>query len=143
MYNMKYKYQPYKIIHFDPIQNLIGKGWLRPKPKVHYEIFPITPKKELPVLFRWTVRIINNDTNDILFSCIGEGRYFLIFEKGEDPIKDIRNLIGTSSINLEMRWENETNGTTLYGQTLIPHEESIIKKITEDIIEDAKSQGLL
>lgn len=139
---MKYGAFPYKVIHFDPIQNLIGKGWANGNTKVFYEIYPKSDKDELPVLFRWTYRVSNDKGGD-LFSCIGEGKYLLKFEKGENPDKDLDLLIGTSLINLEIRWEDETRNTPLYGQTIPSSRPEENKKIKEDIIQVAKSEGLL
>ena len=138
---MKYGAFPYRVIHFDPIDNLLGVQWVDNQPLLHYEIYSKSEKEELPILFRWTYRMSKNSKD--IFSCVGEGRYVITFEKGENPEKELDLLIGTSHINLEMRWEDETRQTPLFGTTLKPAGAEEKNKVIQQIIAAAKEQGLL
>lgn len=138
---MKHKYYPFKVVHWDGLEAVFGQGWLDGQLTPHYQVYPKTDDNELPVLFRWTYRI-HNDTK-ALFSYIGESKYLLSFDKGEQPVKEIISIIRDSHLQLEVHWEDKTRNTQLQGYTIPFLTDQQSNQIADDIISLAGQQGLL
>jgi hypothetical protein len=138
---MTHKYYPFKVIHWDGLEMLYGQGWLDGILTQHYEVFPKTIDKDLPVSFRWTYRIHNDEK--AIFSYICESKYLLLFDKGEFPNEAIKSIIKDSLLQMEVYWEDQTRNTQLQGYTIpLPSDEKL-NELAENIISSAQQEGLL
>ena len=138
---MTYDQKEFKLIHFDGIERISSlKDEYNAELRLGGDTF-ITQENKLPLKLSWRYRIFEN--GNVIFSLIAEGNYLLSFQKDENPLLDLLNLVDTSFLSFGDIWSEKVYGTPLQNFSLpAPNEHNHLEKAKE-IMGNGIRQNLL